>query len=268
MGTFNNGKAQFTELLFENRNKNYGAYAMRRSYDRRLLVSTGITVSVLLMAIIMPKLFGNSQLVTVDDPTKRKVVITEVNLTPKEEKKKEVVEQKKVEPTQQPKGQKSALPVTPMDTTKKVADADTVKYDPFAKTGDPKGKDTTTVMAFNTGGNDTGTVKKKKEIVNVAEVNPEFPGGMAALYKFLKDNIKYPPIARENEISGTVYMSFVVGEDGSISDVQNLNKVAGGLDKEAIRVVSMMPKWKPGMMGHETVPVRYNIPVKFVWNPH
>jgi protein TonB len=266
MGNFNNSKDQFTELLFENRNKNYGAYAMRKSYDRRMLISTGVTVTFLLIAIILPKLFGTNKDVVVLDKPRDTVKVVNIILDPK-------VDPPKPEPTTPPtappKGS-AGLSVTPMDTTK-IVEVDTNKYDPNKIVGDPKGVDTTGQMAFHPGkGKDTNGIVPfdTNTVVSVPEVNPEFPGGLKALYKFLKDNIRYPEFAKENEISGTVYLSFVVGRDGSITDIIPMNKVLGGLDKEAIRVAGIMPKWKPGMMGHETVKVKYSIPVKFVWNPH
>jgi periplasmic protein TonB len=261
MGNFTNSKAQFTELLFENRNKNYGAYVIRRDYDRRLLVSTAVTVAFFLLAIILPKLFGGVvQEISLSENPIDTVRVIEMNLDPKTDTPKSDPPPK----TATPKGN-TGLAINPVDSNAIVKE-DTTDYDPF-KIGDPKGTDTTGTIAFNSGtGKDTLTQKKDTNvIVTVAEVNPEFPGGMAALYKFLKDNIKYPRQALEDEISGTVYLSFVVNRDGSITDIVPMNKVYGGLDKEAIRVVGLMPKWKPGMMGHETVRVKYSIPVKFAY---
>ena len=102
-----------------------------------------------------------------------------------------------------------------------------------------------------------------EEIFVVVEENPEFPGGNSAMMKFLSDNIKYPVIAQENGISGRVITTFVVERDGSITDVQVVRGVDPSLDKEAIRVIQTMPKWKPGKQRGSTVRVRFTLPVVF-----
>lgn len=98
----------------------------------------------------------------------------------------------------------------------------------------------------------------------VVEVDPEFPGGMDALMKFLEDNIQYPPLALENGIEGRVYVTFVVEEDGSVTNPRLLRDIGGGCGQEAVRVVKMMPKWKPGEQMGKPVRIQYNLPVRFV----
>ena len=97
----------------------------------------------------------------------------------------------------------------------------------------------------------------------VVDEEPQFPGGMDALYAFLKENIRYPQQARDNGITGKVYVTFVVEKDGSISNPRLLRDIGGGCGPEAIRVVRMMPRWIPGKLRGETVRVQFNIPVKF-----
>ena len=92
---------------------------------------------------------------------------------------------------------------------------------------------------------------------------PEFPGGNTAMMKFLSDNIKYPVIAQENGIQGRVITNFVVERDGSITDVQVVRGVDPSLDKEAIRVIQSMPKWKAGRQRGSAVRVRFTLPVVF-----
>ncbi len=102
-----------------------------------------------------------------------------------------------------------------------------------------------------------------EEIFVVVEEQPEFPGGQAALMKFLSDNIRYPVIAQENGIQGRVICSFVVEKDGSITDVQVVRGVDPSLDKEAVRVIQSMPKWKPGKQRGKAVRVRFTLPIVF-----
>lgn len=98
----------------------------------------------------------------------------------------------------------------------------------------------------------------------VVESMPEFPGGAQAMYKYLSENVKYPVIAQENGIQGRVICQFTVNKDGSLVDIEVVR--SGGdpsLDKEAIRVIKSMPKWKPGKQRGKAVRVKYTIPVNF-----
>lgn len=105
--------------------------------------------------------------------------------------------------------------------------------------------------------------EEEEEIFVVVENQPEFPGGQAAMMKFLSENIRYPVIAQENGIQGRVICTFVVERDGSITDVQVVRGVDPSLDKEAVRVIQSMPKWKPGMQRGKPVRVRFTLPVVF-----
>ena len=107
--------------------------------------------------------------------------------------------------------------------------------------------------------------EEEEEVVFVVvESMPEFPGGQQALFKYLSENVKYPVIAQENGIQGRVICQFVVNKDGSIVDVEVVR--SGGdpsLDKEAVRVIKSMPKWKPGKQRGKAVRVKYTVPVNF-----
>lgn len=103
----------------------------------------------------------------------------------------------------------------------------------------------------------------EEPIFTVVESEPEFPGGMEALYKYLAQNIKYPQLARENGITGKVYVTFVVEKDGSIANPRILRDIGGGCGAEAIRVVKAMPKWSPGKQRGKAVRVQFNLPVNF-----
>ena len=101
------------------------------------------------------------------------------------------------------------------------------------------------------------------EVFVVVEDQPEFPGGNEALMKFLSDNVKYPADAQTNGIQGRLITNFVVEKDGSLTDVQVVKGISPSLDKEAIRVIESMPKWKPGVQNGEIVRVRYTLPVVY-----
>ena len=105
--------------------------------------------------------------------------------------------------------------------------------------------------------------EKEEEIFQVVENMPEFPGGIQELMKLLQKNLKYPAISAENGVQGRVIVQFVVNTDGSIVDPVVIRSVDPYLDKEAIRVVSVMPKWKPGEQRGKKVRVKYTLPVQF-----
>jgi len=92
---------------------------------------------------------------------------------------------------------------------------------------------------------------------------PEFPGGLSGLYKYFRDNLRYPTRAKELGISGTVYIRFIVERDGSISNVEIYRGIGGGCDEEAVRIVNGMPQWEPGRQRGTAVRVLHTIPLKF-----
>jgi len=102
------------------------------------------------------------------------------------------------------------------------------------------------------------------EVFFIVEDMPEFPGGELALRKFIGNAIKYPVIAQENGIQGKVYVTFVVGKDGSVTNASIARGVDPSLDKEALRVVNSLPKWKPGKQRGKPVNVSYTVPINFV----
>jgi protein TonB len=111
---------------------------------------------------------------------------------------------------------------------------------------------------------DSVAVAVEETVYQSVEEQPEFPGGMKALMKYLADNIKYPRISRDNKSQGRSTVRFTVNVDGSISDAE-IVRSAGDiyLDKEALRVISEMPKWKPGKKNGKPVRVKYVLPVNF-----
>ena len=103
----------------------------------------------------------------------------------------------------------------------------------------------------------------EKKIYEFLEQMPEYPGGTKKLYEYLGANIKYPRMARDNGIEGTVYLKFIVDERGEVSDVQVLRGIGAGCDEEAMRVIREMPKWTPGKQNGKPASVWYKLPVKF-----
>ena len=103
-------------------------------------------------------------------------------------------------------------------------------------------------------------------IFTVVEDQPSYPGGEEARIRYLQENLRYPQMAREAGIQGTVFVTFVVERDGSVTDVRVLRGIGGGCDEEAVRVVQNMPRWNPGRQRGQPVRVQFNMPIRFVLN--
>lgn len=129
---------------------------------------------------------------------------------------------------------------------------------------DSEADDKTAINAVMQVSNEKEEKEEEAPVFFIVEEMPEFPGGDAALRAFIAQSVKYPTIAQENGIQGKVYVNFVVGKDGSISQAKIARGVDPALDKEALRVVNSLPKWKPGKQGGKPVRVSYTVPINFV----
>lgn len=266
--------SDWVDLVFEGRNKAYGAYRLRKSTTKRNILAMVAVVILLVVAFIIltVKSFVDEQ--------RAKVAMTQVaELTNyKQPEKKAEVKQKKieVEPERVVERVKSSIKFTAPVIKKD----DEVKPDEELKTQDELMSTKTAIGTFDVKGNDdaNGEVLKAKEVIaepeppkheeenkvfDIVEQQPLFPGGPAALMKYLSENTKYPVVAQENGVQGRVTVQFVVEKDGSISDVHVLRGVDPSLDKEAVRVVKSMPRWTPGKQNGITVRVNYRVPVLF-----
>ena len=260
------------DLVFEGRNQTYGAYSLRRGTGKRNLWSLLI---VLIAAVVI---FSAIAIKNVIQANQRVAVTTGVELSQIQTKKQPKVEKKapvKIEQPKQVERVKSSIKFTAPVIKKD----EEVKPEEEMKNQDDLQKTKTTIGAFNVQGNDEvgGEVLKAKEeiaqpeppkeeenkVFDVVEEQPSFPGGQGALMSWLSENIKYPVIAAENGVQGRVIVQFVVSKTGSISDVKVVRGVDPSLDREAVRVVSAMPKWTPGRQNGTTVNVRYTLPVTF-----
>lgn len=249
------------EIIFENRNKNYGAYAIRRSYDDNVI--KGLLTSMMLFASFIVVAHIASKLVPVvipkiDTPTEiLETFVYEMQL--QEEVKPEVPKEKATPPPSKPN--LNLPPVItneepkdePKDEPKKVEDPTAV---PGGTGTDPVATNTTAVDPGL-----GGLAGKNDKPVTIPAFNPEFNGD---LMRYLTSNIVYPMIAVEYDVEGTVYLSFVIDEEGEITDVKVLRGIGYGCDKEAVDVVKRMPTWKPGRDEHNNpIKVLYTLPVKF-----
>ena len=266
--------SDWVDLVFEGRNKAYGAYRLRKSTTKRNILAMVAVVLLLIVAFIIltVKNFVDEQ--------RAKVAMTQVaELTNyKQPVKKAEVKQKKVEvePERVVERVKSSIKFTAPVIKKD----EEVKPDEELKTQDELMSTKTAIGTFDVKGNDdaNGEIIKAKEVIaepeppkheeenkvfDIVEQQPLFPGGPAALMKYLSEHTKYPVVAQENGVQGRVTVQFVVEKDGSISDVHVLRGVDPSLDKEAVRVVKSMPRWTPGKQNGINVRVNYRVPVLF-----
>lgn len=264
---------EWADLVFQGRNKVYGAYQLRRGTSKRNIVSMIFVAAVAAVAYLGLAAYNSYQ-----EAQKAKFE-AEMEASLLDAKKEAKVEKKtatpKVEQVQKVEKVKSSIAFTP-PVIKKDSE---VKPEEEMKTQDELKETKTAIGAFDVKGNDDagGTVLKAVEeiaapeppkheeeqnkIFEVVEQNPQFPGG--SVNGWLADHIKYPVVAAENGISGRVVVQFVVERDGSVSQVRVVRGVDPSLDKEAQRVISSMPKWIPGKQNGQAVRSRFTVPVTF-----
>ena len=106
-------------------------------------------------------------------------------------------------------------------------------------------------------------VSNEEHVHTISSIQPQFPGGQEALNAFLSEHLRYPQEARDSNIQGTVWVSFIIDTIGAVSDVEVVRGVHFSLDKEAVRVIEMMPNWIPGKSRNRPVRVQFHIPVSF-----
>ncbi len=264
----------WTEMVFEGRNKEYGAYRLRKNAGKRNLYSL-ITIFIAALAI-----WGGISLVKfVESRTKTvaQTSVAELSALNQPKKKAEVKQQQKVK-LEQPEKVVERVKSSVKFTAPVIKKDDEVKPEDELKTQDELMNTKTAIGALDVKGNDdaNGEVLKIKEAVaqpepkpevekvfDVVEQMPSFPGGPSALMEWLSNNVKYPVVAQENGVQGRVVVSFVVERDGSITDVKVVRGVDPSLDREASRVVRAMPRWIPGKQNGSAVRVKYNVPVAF-----
>lgn len=264
---------EWADIVFQGRNKVYGAYQLRRGTSKRNVVSMIFVAAVAAVAYLGLAAYNSYQ-----EAQKAKFE-AEMEASLLEAKKEAKVEKKtetpKVEQVQKVEKVKSSIAFTP-PVIKKDSE---VKPEEEMKTQDELKETKTAIGAFDVKGNDEagGTVLKAVEeiaapeppkheeeqnkIFEVVEQQPQFPGG--SVNGWLADHIKYPVVAAENGISGRVVVQFVVERDGSVSQVRVVRGVDPSLDKEAQRVISSMPKWIPGKQNGQAVRSRFTVPVTF-----
>ena len=262
---------EMNEIVFENRNKAYGAFALRHDYERTMTRAMVSGMLLFVCFISSPYLINYLRGPGIDD-TEIFNTGTPINL---ENFKKAIPLPQHTAPKQQPQPVKSQIAfvapsVQPDDEIIETIDPPLIETIQASQTG------TETVENTNEGidpgllentnvstGNAVAIEEPAVYNAYAVEQQPEFPDGMAALYKYLRDQLHFPQSAIDNGISGTVYISFIISKDGIIQHATVLRGVGGGLDQEALRVVNQMPAWKPGKHNGKAVAVNFTLPIKF-----
>jgi len=259
-------KQEWIDVVFTDRNKNYGAYELRKQNGINTSKALLIGVLSFVFVISLPTIIN---LIAGFIPKKEdKVKIVPVVLQPPPPLNKQKPPPPPPEPPKPKVDQvKFPPPVVKPDnevkeqppTIKELEVADpgqkNIKGDPNAdiKIDEPVGNSDVKQV----------TEEDPNKIFTAVEQEPTPAGGMAAFYKYLGNNIRYPAVAKENNVQGKVFMQFVVERDGSLTDVKVIRGIGNGCDEEAIRVLKNAPKWKAGIQNGRPVRVQYNVPISF-----
>ena len=271
---------KWVDMVFAGKNKEYGAYQLRKG-------TSGRNIKSLLILVIAAALVGGFlawKVIEQKQAEEQQAYMEAMELAKlqeqakKEEKKKPEKVQPKIEAKKEipvaRETQKFTAPVIKKDELVKeenqVKQMDKLDDKVAVGAEDKEGVKDRTVEAVR---NDIAVAvpppppapkpEVSTKVFDVVEEMPSFPGGQGALMSYLASNIKYPVVAQENGVQGRVIVSFVVERDGSISDVKVARSVDPSLDREAQRVVKSMPKWKPGKQNGSAVRVKYTVPVVF-----
>ena len=267
-------QSDLLDIIFENKNKDYGAYALRKNYNRRLYKAMGITAAGVSAFILLVSFTDKKEQEKVNFIVRNEVILENIpqkkteKVKPKDEKKLAKSIKKQV---------KQVAQSNPEITDKKVDDKDKVKKDEdligkiIGPIDIPDGTDDGTfIKPIDTRNFDTvaskGIIVKpvdKDIIFNAVEEMPQFPGGSEALKKFMLKHLRQPDDLEEGD-KIVVRAHFVVNAEGEIVNVKISQNGRNDLDKEVLRVVNKMPKWKPGIQNGNKVSVYYSLPVTFI----
>jgi protein TonB len=259
---------QWCEIVFENRNKEYGAFILRKLSNIRHVIALAIATVFFLLGTTAPVIIKK----IVPERKEKDVsvrMLSDIKLDKPKEKVDEMMKELPPPPPPLKNVIKFTAPVIKAD--EEVADEEEPKtqqevVDSKAAIGNidfDKGTDDPSAMMPDEMPVEDQEIVGQGQIFQMVEQMPEFPGGEKEMLAYLYANLKYPQMARESGIQGTVFVNFVVERDGSVSNVKVLRGVGGGCDEEAIRVISGMPKWNPGKQNGKPVRVYFMIPLKF-----
>jgi protein TonB len=269
-------QADVLDILFDNRNKAYGAYELRKNYHIRLRRSMMIAATLVMLTVSAPivaSMFDKP--IVVDLPNDHPRIIKEIEVLIPKEPEPKVPEAKPLEPSNPVTTIANTTPI--IEAAAAVNDADLPPTKEELKDAvagienkEGEGTDVLDLPIIDHEGEGSGIIPQEpapndNEIFDDVDVSqmPEFPGGEEELIRYLAQNIQYPKQALDGNTEGRVLIGFVVNKEGDIDDVKVLRSIGDGCDEEAVRVIHKMPKWKPGKNNGKLVNVFYNLPVTF-----
>jgi protein TonB len=246
----------FDDIVFENRNKEYGAYKLRKKYSRNVLISMLIGTIILSTAIITPYLNAKAA----ESRAKKAERQVEIKLENLDQPAEQVVPPPPPPPPPQDVVQQARyVPPVVVDSVKP---EETVQL-MTADQAQVEVKNEDVVEEVQVAKEEVQEEEAEAEPFIVVEEMPTFPGGEIELQKYLAANTQYPEVAKENNIQGRVFVKFCVTAKGGVDKVSISKSVDPELDAEAIRVVKTLPPFKPGKQGGKPVPVWFTVPINF-----
>ncbi len=258
----------WVDIVFTGRNQEYGAYDLRKNYNRSLTLGLIFALFIFVIGFLSPKILA---LIKNALPEKKQVAITEVNLEAPPPLNEELPPPPP--PVEPPPPVKNTIKFTIPEIKKEEVNDPPPAIEEIEKDVEAGKK---TQVGDNNNIVDEVKEEPKQEtkqviqeevdntVYTIIQKMPSFPGGEAAMMKFISDNIKYPPMAKEAGIKGTVFVTFVVDREGNVTDPKVMKGIGGGCDEEALRVIKMMPKWSAGEQNGKKVLVKINVPIRFV----
>lgn len=273
---------EWTDIIFDGKNKEFGAYQLRRNSDKRhnrAVLTTLIGLIVILVGAYFLGMYNDFR--AKQHEAELQAQLEQQLAQMAEEVPEEEAPEEEIQAVEAPE-QEQALPEEILNTIKdteiQIAADNEVTEDITSKDDVAESTAAAGATTFDQGTDNLEVVRthkdeiiveekkpepKKEEIFTAVEQMPQFPGGEAELMKYVANHIKYPTMAAENNIQGRVVVKFVVKKDGSVSEVQVLRGKDPDLDKEAVRVVRTLPKFIPGKMNGQAVSVWFTLPINF-----
>jgi protein TonB len=249
---------QMDEIVFEKRNKMYGAYILRKMYNKQVIKATLLSVAILIAGLAYPLVSS----FTAKNRGNHIWIDTSIEVMSTEKPPAELPELPQAPPDNS-EIQKQVRFVPPIVVNEEVIDYGILNQDILNQSSVNDPVNITIEKFIEKQPVIIDVPEEKKEIFITAEEMPFYPGGETERLKFLAENIQYPELALASGIQGTVYLQFVIDSKGNITDVKIIRGIGGGCEDEALRVIKMMPPWHPGKQNGRTVRVLYTMPVSF-----
>ena len=263
---------EWNDIIFEGKYKDYGAYEMRSSSSKRHIIAFIISLLTVILVAFLPTIVSEiEKRRPIPEQLTGDTVLADLQKQLEEEVQKQDEIRDNSEPPPPP------LKSTIQFTAPEIVESDKINEEDQIKSQDDLNESKVQISTATVEGTDEehgmdiADLEQHKAIAEdtdktvhtVVEQMPEFPGGTAELLKYISQNIKYPAVAAENGIQGRVTLKFVINKNGEVGQITVISGVDPLLDKEAIRVVSTMPKWIPGKQNGKAVSVYFNLPVVF-----